>query len=288
LAIVKGVDKKIYRKSDEGTTTTIVVGKDFKKIIKTLASIIPEATFNLSENGLDMKKTDPSNVMLADLHIPLSNGIFRSFQIPTDNGNGTKTKGKKPKKKDDKGEFKGIKFSVDMEKFDEILSRLSYDDITLEIADELTIREGSKVYKTALLGDLCGGIPKLPELNLTTEVELGADALSEIVRDCYMADHIEFMATNGKLSITASDESDLIEYSNSFGKVNTNGDNASASYGRDHLDVIAQAKRITSKDLVMRFAKDMPASFIWTIKSGYSEKSKEGVLEFLLAPRIEA
>jgi len=68
----------------------------------------------------------------------------------------------------------------------------------------------------------------------------------------------------------------------------TNGDNASASYGRDHLDVIAQAKRITSKDLVMRFAKDMPASFIWTIKSGYSEKSKEGTLEFLLAPRIEA
>lgn len=284
MAIVKGEDEKIYRKSDEGTTTTIVVGKDFKKIIKTLASIIPEATFNLSEKGLEMKKTDPANVMLADLHIPLSNGMFRSFQIPT--GNGTKTtKGKKPKK-DDKGEFKGIKFSVDIEKLDETLSRLSYDDITLEIADELTIREGSKVYKIALLGDTYG-IPKIPELDLTTEVELEVGALSEIVRDCYMAECITF-ATNGdgKLLITASDEDSLIEYSNSFGQVK-NGSKATAMYTRQHLDCIAQAKRITSKNLVMRFAKDMPASFIWTIKSG-ADKTKEGTLGFLLAPRIEA
>lgn len=282
MAIVKAEGDKIYRKSDEGITPTITVSKNFRKIIKTLAPIIPEATFKLSKNGLEMKKADPSNVMLADLHIPLSNGMFRSFQIPTDNGTKT-TKGKKSKKKDD--EFKGIKFSVDMEKLDEILSRLGYDDITLEITDELTIREGTKVYKTALLGDYVDKTTLIPELNLTTEVELGADALSEIVRDCYMADHIKFMATNGKLSVTASDEDDLIEYSNSFGKVN-NGDNAMASYGKDNLDLIAQAKRMTSKDLIVRFAKDMPASFIWTIKSGYSEKSKEGTLEFLLAPRI--
>ncbi|MHC1623009.1 MAG: hypothetical protein ACXQTR_00265 [Candidatus Methanospirareceae archaeon] len=277
MAMVKkeGEDK-IYRKEDNDITPTITVNKNFRKIIKTLAPIVPEATFRLSENGLEMRKADPSNVMLADLHVPLSNDMFRSFQIP----DGTAKKSKKDGKD-------GIKFSVDIEKLDEILKRLDYGDITMEITDELTVRKGSKVYKIALLGDLYE-TPEIPELKLTTEVELGADTLSEIVRDCYMADHIKFMADNGKLLVTASDDSDLIQYTNSFGKVNTNGDNAVASYSREYLDTIAQAKRLTSKNIIMRFAKDMPASFTWRIQNNGYKDSEEGTLEFLLAPRIEA
>jgi len=173
MAMVKkeGEDK-IYRKEDNDITPTITVNKNFRKIIKTLAPIVPEATFRLSENGLEMRKADPSNVMLADLHVPLSNDMFRSFQIP----DGTAKKSKKDGKD-------GIKFSVDIEKLDEILKRLDYGDITMEITDELTVRKGSKVYKIALLGDLYE-TPEIPELKLTTEVELGADTLSEIVRDC--------------------------------------------------------------------------------------------------------
>jgi len=71
-------------------------------------------------------------------------------------------------------------------------------------------------------------------------------------------------------------------------KVNTNGDNAVASYSREYLDTIAQAKRLTSKNIIMRFAKDMPASFTWRIQNNGYKDSEEGTLEFLLAPRIEA
>ncbi|RLE60148.1 MAG: proliferating cell nuclear antigen (pcna) [Thermoprotei archaeon] len=238
--------------------------REWRYIIESLATIIDEANFIASENGLSLRALDPGRIAMVELDMPRE--IFEEYEA--------------------EGE---VKIGVNFDDFNKIIKRAKADNkLVLEVKENklIVILQGRVERRFTLpLLDIAGQELPEPKLNLTVMAKMLSDTFRDALKDAsLMSESIRLKAMEDRLILQAkSDKGELeavftLEAGSLLDLEIT--EPAESSYGLDFLEkIVSKAYRI-SDIITLQFATNMPLSMTFDIAGG-------GSLKYLLAPRME-
>ncbi|MCX8190085.1 MAG: proliferating cell nuclear antigen (pcna) [Candidatus Diapherotrites archaeon] len=236
----------------------------FRKNIEAIAALIDEAEFIVSEKGLTLKATDPSQIAMVDFEMPKNS--FKEFQVD-----------------------KELKLGADMDYFRQIMSRAKADDvIVLEIgADKaaLSIKflgKSSRSFSMPLIDVSKGQIPN-PKIEFEAELSLKAGLIQDSLKDAeILSAHIIFGVRNGIFYVSANSSRGTFAHEvqkndSSIKKFEATKD-CKAMFPLDYLKNML--KVLSSEDELKLFLKsDAPLKLEFM-----NEKAR---ITYYLAPRID-
>ncbi len=238
--------------------------REWRYIIESLATIIDEANFIATEEGLKLRALDPGRIAMVELNMPQE--VFEEYEA--------------------EGE---VKIGVNFDDFNKIIKRAKADNkLELIVEDnKLTVVLLGRVVRRFSLPllDIAGQELPEPRLNLTVNAQMLSDTFRDALKDAALfSESVRLKAENDALIMRA--RSDKGEWEAEFTRENGGlieisiDEPAEASYGLDFLDkIVSKAYRI-SEIITLKFATNMPLSLRFDIAGG-------GWLSYLLAPRME-
>ncbi|RLE64237.1 MAG: proliferating cell nuclear antigen (pcna) [Thermoprotei archaeon] len=238
--------------------------REWRYIVQSLAALIDEACFTLSEEGLSLRALDPSRIAMVDLELP--NTVFEEFECPEE-----------------------TKIGVDVEELNKILRRGKADErVEFEVSGgRLRVRILGKAIRSFSIPliDVVG--EELPRLRAEFNVKarLLSDTLKDAVKDAEMvSDSVKFEGLEDYLRLYSSsdrgevetifdrDSGALIEYDVI--------EPSTATYSISYLsDMLKKASSLSDVAMV-EFSTDRPLALTFEIAGG-------GKLAYYLAPRME-
>ncbi|MEM4598288.1 MAG: proliferating cell nuclear antigen (pcna) [Candidatus Diapherotrites archaeon] len=158
----------------------------FRKNIEAIAALIDEAEFIVSDSGLALKATDPSQIAMVDFEMPKS--AFKEFNVE-----------------------KEIKLGADMDYFRQIMSRAKSDDvIVLEMGADKTVLsikflgKSSRSFSMPLIDVSKGQVPN-PKIDFDAELSLKAAIIQDSLKDAeILSAHITFGVRNETFYVSAN------------------------------------------------------------------------------------
>ncbi len=238
--------------------------REWRYIIESLATIIDEANFIATEEGLSLRALDPGRIAMVELDMPKE--IFEEY--------------------DAEGE---TKIGVNFDDFNKIIRRAKADNkLILEVKDhKLVIALVGRVERrfTLPLLDIAGQELPEPRLNLTVMAKMLSDTFRDALKDASLiSESVRLKASEDKLVLSAKSDKGELEAvftleAGSLLDLDVK-EPAESSYGLDFLEkIVSKAYRI-SDIVTLQFATNMPLSMTFDIAGG-------GSLKYLLAPRME-
>jgi len=240
--------------------------KYFKEILKGLSLWFdPEVTFKVTPEGLFLKQTDPSRVMLAKLEVPKYD--FEEFEADVERH-----------------------FTVNIEdlvkntlkniyKDDQIILRLSEDRLLISLKSDM-----ERKFSVPLLENPTDLEYPEPKINFTYMAKLTVEGLRKILEDA-KAEHVRLVADSDGLTFTS--DADLVNFSVKLQRgsdhlldIETNEPFVKASYSTEWLKSFAKALKPLVDVVTLQYSTDLPMQ-IETHLRGNS------MLRVWLAPRIE-
>ena len=240
--------------------------KYFKEILKGLSLWFnPEVTFKVTPEGLFLKQTDPSRVMLAKLELPKYD--FEEFETDVERYFTINIKDLV------KNTLKNIY------KDDQVILRLSEDRLLISLKSDM-----ERKFSVPLLEnpqDL--EIPE-PKINFTCMVKLTIKGLKKILEDA-KADSVRLVADSNGLTFTSND--DLVNYSASLKRGNdhlldieTHEAFVKATYSVNWLKDFTKALNPISDIVTLHYGTDLPMQIQARLRGN-------GALTVWLAPKLE-
>jgi len=239
--------------------------QDFKKSCEAIAVLVHEAEFNLNEDGLTLKATDPSQISMIDFE--LKKAAFKEFTIEQE-----------------------TRIGLDLDYLNQVMSRAKTDDeLTLELAKgstslNLTFKGTSTRHFSVPLIDVSKGSVPNPKLEFQAEIKMETSILQDALKDA------ELISTHVSLGV----EKDVfyVKAQSSKGKLNneTNKkekpihsfvakEDCSSMFPLDYLKDMAKASK--SDNLIeLSLRKDAPLFLSYKIGAAS--------ISYFLAPRIES
>lgn len=250
---------------------------DLKTIISAISTLVEEATFDATVEGITFRGMDPSHVALIDISWPSS--AFERYECDSD-----------------------VKFGVRIEEFSKIIRRADKKDgIDISITDDnrLSMTVGrNKKYKIRLIESSASDTP-LPKIPYDTRIVVPTTKFEKILGDVHVVSEY--------LTINASDE--LVEFSGKgdSGEVSINlgvkgskdtggGNDADASdgiieeietatksvgtYALEYLNPVIKAVSSAASRVTCEFSSAKPLRLECKI-------ANIGRIHFYLAPRVE-
>jgi len=240
--------------------------QEWKAIAAAIKTLVEEATFEATNEGLTFRAMDPSHVALVDLVLP--NSSFERYDA-----------GEKP-----------FKFSLRVEDFVKLISRADAKD-SLEISSTeedaimLKFQNGYRREFTIHLIESSTGSAPLPKLDFDTKATLTKSIFEKLLGDISaVADQVTIEATKdrltfagksdiGKASIQlAKNDADILELQVKV--------DSKATYSVDYLTSITRTAGSATDTVVCEFANKKP------IKLTFSLGTQGAALTFWLAPRV--
>tara|TARA_B100000315_G_C14542733_1_gene571708 strand:- start:273 stop:1031 length:759 start_codon:yes stop_codon:yes gene_type:complete len=239
---------------------------EWKIIAKTISTLVDEASFEATSEGIIFRAMDPSHVALVDINWP--NSAFEKYESD--------------------GQFK---FTVRVEDFVKLIGRADQKD-SIEISDtgkdSLTMKFSnsySRKFNINLIESSVTPTP-LPKLTFNTKLLLTGSTCQQILSDVsVVSDHITLNSVKDKITFSGKSESgsasvildkkspELLEYE--FKDV------SQSTYSIDYLLNITKAAGSASQSLVLEYSSKMPLKFEFKLGD------QGGKISFYLAPRIE-
>lgn len=241
--------------------------KLWKTCINAISSLIDEAAFKLTREGVKMKAMDPSHVALVDFELPAS--AFVEYEVG-----------------------KPVSLGVDLTEMTRIMARArAEDEFTLELDEQanrlkLTFKGASTRRFSLPLMDIAESEIPEPKLQLTAEAVVNAGVIQDGLKDAELVgDNIKFELTkDGFCMHTESDTgaTELRLQRGDPGLADLKVDEpAKAMFNIKYL--MDMTKATSSSDLItLRLGTNLPIQLDLPIAEG------KGRLRFLLAPRIES
>jgi len=240
---------------------------EWKLVTTAIQTLVEEATFDVTPEGINFRAMDPSHIALLDITWPSTS--FEKYSS------------------DEK-----FQFSVRTEDFVKLIRRANAND-SIEIAksDENTlivkIQNGySKEYKLHLVESSISSTP-IPNLSLNSKINIKESAFENVLSDVsIIADHItiksnsttvEFYGKSDRGTASAKLEKNNDEITELEVK-----EESESTYSIEYMTNIVKAAGTRAESILMEYSSKMPIKF--EIKLGDSE---DGKLIFYLAPRIE-
>ncbi len=158
---------------------------DFKRSIDAIAVLIDEAEFDISEKGLELKATDPSQISMVDFS--LEKNSFKKFDVPS-----------------------AAKIGVDLVQLKDIMARAAASDaLELSLEDEgtrlsLSFVGGSKRTFSVPLIDISSSELPQPKIDFDAEVKMKASVIQGGLKDASLiSNHVILGVTASAFTISA-------------------------------------------------------------------------------------
>lgn len=244
--------------------------KLLRDMVTAISTLVDEATFDLTPDGIRLRAMDPSRVAMVDFEWAKS--IFDEYEC-----------------------LEPTKLCVNISELLKLLRRAERDEPVDLALDEKTARLQTRIrgkytrtFNMPTLEAVEEEVPieRLQQLPFTVKAEVTTEGLRRALEDASLvSDHVRIEADSEKVTIRAT--GDLMGADIELKR----GEDAllsleakeptQATYGLSYLSEIVKAAAATSEIATVEFASNIPIRLDF-------KQAQEGRLTYYLAPRIEA
>ncbi|MHB1908114.1 MAG: proliferating cell nuclear antigen (pcna) [Nitrososphaerales archaeon] len=239
---------------------------EWRAVTASIQTLVEEATFDVSSEGITFRAMDPSHVALVDLFWPSS--AFEKFECS-----------------------KTDKFTVRVEDFTKLIRRAESKD-AVEISrhgqDSLVLKLGSKREFELHLVESSQSSTPLPKLNFNSKFTIIEPAFDRVLNDIsVVSNHITIEAK--KDALLFSGKGDTGKASVTLEKAGQDipeldvKEESKATYSIEYLLKITKAAGSASDMINFEYSSKMPLRMEFKL----GENSKGGRIHFYLAPRVQ-
>ncbi len=237
---------------------------DLKAIISAISTLVEEATFVASAEGITFRGMDPSHVALIDISWP--NSAFERFECDSD-----------------------IKFGVRIDEFSKLIKRADKNDsISISISEEnmlLVYIGNNKKYKMRLIEGSATDTP-LPKIPYDAKIELSTSTFDKILGDVQVvSDYLTISAKESKAEFSGKGDSgevtiDMEKNDESIQSLEVKTD-SDGTYSLEYLNPVVKAVGTKASTITCEFSSAKPLRIEFKV-------ANIGRIHFYLAPRVES
>ena len=238
--------------------------EEWKAIISAISTLVEEATFEATVEGVSFRGMDPSHVALIDISWP--NSAFEKYSCDGD-----------------------IKFGVRIDEFSKLIKRAEKSDsVEINISDDSMLHVSigkNKKYKMRLIESSASDTP-LPKISYDSKITLSSSRLDKILGDIdVVSDYLSIKTT--QKNVEFSGKGDAGEATINLEKDMEDVEDISVSqessgtYSLEYLDPIVKAVGGTADSIICVFSSEKPLRIEFKV-------TNIGRIHFYLAPRVES
>jgi proliferating cell nuclear antigen len=236
---------------------------EWKAILSAISTLVEEATFEATSEGITFRGMDPSHVALIDISWP--NSAFEKYECDGD-----------------------IKFGVRIDEFSKLIKRAEKSDgIEVSLSDNmLLISIGkNKQYKMRLIESSATDTP-LPKIPYDTRISLATLLFDKILGDVQVvSDYLTIKASATKSEFSGKGDSGevLISLQKQQGELSEISvkEESTGTYSLEYLNPIVKAVGTASESIVCEYSSAKPLRIEFKV-------ANMGRIHFYLAPRVES
>jgi proliferating cell nuclear antigen len=239
--------------------------EEWKAVASAISTLVDEATFEASVEGISFRGMDPSHVALIDIQWP--NSTFDAYECDS-----------------------SVKFGVRVDELSKLIKRGDRKDtIEISVGDDsmLHIKLSSgyrKEYKMRLIESSASSTP-LPKLNFNSKIVMTSVGFDKILSDVQVvSEYVSVKTETDKVQFTGkgdSGEVDITLESGSEGLEDLNVKESSlATYSLDYLSKITKAVGSVGSSIAAEYSSKMPLRLEFRV-------ANVGRIHFYLAPRVQ-
>lgn len=240
------------------------IGSDeWKAILSAISTLVEEATFEATAEGITFRGMDPSHVALIDISWP--NSAFEKYECDGD-----------------------IKFGVRIDEFSKLIKRAEKSDsIEISLSENmLLISIGkNKQYKMRLIESSATDTP-LPKISYDTKIGLATILFDKILGDVQVvSDYLTIKTTSTKSEFSGRGDSGevLISLQKQQGELSEISvkEESVGTYSLEYLNPIVRAVGTALGSIICEYSSAKPLRIEFKV-------ANMGRIHFYLAPRVES
>ena len=237
---------------------------DLKAVVGAIATLVEEATFEATAEGISFKGMDPSHVALIDVSWP--NSAFAAYTCDSE-----------------------VKFGVRIDEFSKLIRRASKtDDIKIILTEDnfLQLSMGStKRFQMRLVESSASETP-LPKLAFDAKVDMPPAELDKVLGDVQVvSDYITMNVDGNKVKFSGkgdSGEANIDVTQSDEDSITISAEQPSeGTYSLEYLMPVVKAVGSASSVITCELSSEKPLRVGFTI-------ANMGHIHFYLAPRVES
>ncbi len=238
--------------------------EEWKAVISAISTLVEEATFEATGEGIAFRGMDPSHVALIDIAWP--NSAFEKYVCDED-----------------------VKFGVRIDEFSKLIKRADKkDNIEISISEDnlllVTIGKNKK-YKMRLIESSATDTP-LPKISYNAKVGVTAAEFDKILGDVQVvSEYLSINATSTKAEFSGRGDSGEVVITLEKGmpempEIEVKED-SNATYSLEYLNSIVKAVGTVAGTIICEYSSKMPLRLEFKV-------ANVGRIHFYLAPRVES
>jgi len=237
---------------------------EWKAIISAVSTLVEEATFEATVEGISFRGMDPSHVALIDISWP--NSAFEKYECDSD-----------------------IKFGVRIDEFSKLIKRADKSNsIEINISDDnmLLVKIGkNKKYKMRLIESSASDTP-LPKIPYDSKISLPSSIFDKILGDVQVvSDYLIITSSGSQAEFSGKGDSgevkiNLEKAADQLTELEV-GQGGHGQYSLEYLNPIVKAVGATVETVTCEFSTEKPLRVEFKV-------SNIGRIHFYLAPRVES
>jgi len=237
---------------------------EWKAVISSITTLVEEATFEATVEGITFRGMDPSHVALIDISWP--NSAFEKYNCDGD-----------------------IKFGVRVDEFSKVIKRAEKNEsIEISISDDsmLQVLIGkNKKWSMRLIEGSASDTP-LPKISYDSKIGLSSSTFDKILGDIdVFSDYlsIKTVTNNAEFSGKGDSGDAVINFEKGMEGLEeiTVNQECTGTYSLEYLNPIVKAMGSTSDSIICEFSSGKPLRIEFKV-------SNIGRIHFYLAPRVES
>ena len=237
---------------------------EWKAVISSITTLVEEATFEATVEGITFRGMDPSHVALIDISWP--NSAFEKYNCDSD-----------------------IKFGVRVDEFSKVIKRAEKNEsIEISISDDnmLQILIGkNKKWSMRLIEGSASDTP-LPKISYDSKIGLSSSTFDKILGDIDVVSdylYIKTSTNNAEFSGKGDSGEAVINFEKGMQGLEelTVNQECTGTYSLEYLNPIVKAMGNTSDSIICEFSSGKPLRIEFKV-------SNIGRIHFYLAPRVES
>lgn len=236
---------------------------EWKAILSAISTLVEEATFEATAEGISFRGMDPSHVALIDISWP--NSAFEKYECDGD-----------------------IKFGVRIDEFSKLIKRADKaDSIMISIADTLLeiIIGKNKQYKMRLIESSATDTP-LPKIPYDAKISLASTLFDKILGDVQVvSDYLTIKTVQEKAEFSGKGDSgevliSLQKQPDELSEISVK-EESTGTYSLEYLNPIVKAVGTASGSISCEYSSAKPLRIEFRV-------ANMGRIHFYLAPRVES
>ena len=237
---------------------------EWKAIISAISTLVEEATFEATVEGISFRGMDPSHVALIDISWP--NSAFEKYSCDSD-----------------------IKFGVRIDEFSKLIKRAEKSEaIEINISEDSMLHVSigkNKKYKMRLIESSASETP-LPKISYDSKITLSSARFDKILGDIeVVSDYLSIKTASENVEFSGKGDSgeaiiNLEKNADELEEISVTQESV-GTYSLEYLNPIVKAVGGTAGSIICEFSSAKPLRIEFKV-------TNIGRIHFYLAPRVES